>query len=153
MPEVGNGPFLGEFVAAGAEAQHQVALVLASLGVCPGVAFLAGIGDAKNAAGEDVGLLRRPVIVLCDVRGHLEAIALALVVGGSGQNVFIRNGVGLDGVELEGGRGGVKIFGRGVKLLQHTGEIFGAGRQDREQQEKCRKHNLYYLAHGLPFPV
>jgi hypothetical protein len=35
------------------------------------------------------------------MRGHLEVIALALVVGGSGHHVLVRNGVGLDGVEFE----------------------------------------------------
>ena len=54
-----------------------------------------------------------------DVRGHLKAVALALVVDRALLHVRVGNGIGLDGVELEVGGGGVEV-GRGTSSWRST---------------------------------
>ena len=50
--------------AAGAEAEHEIALVLPGLGVGFGVALFAGVGNTKDAAGKDVRFRGGPIVVV-----------------------------------------------------------------------------------------
>ncbi len=147
--------FSSRSLAAGAEAQHQIALVFAGLRVGLGVALLAGIGDAEDAAGEDVGLSRGPVIVSGDVGGHLEVAALALVVGGSSHYVRVRNGVGLDGVELEVGRGGMKIFAPRHRALRarRRGRRRGQHGSGSNAADKNAKKEKYFVRRCIDFLI
>ena len=72
------------------------------------------------------------------MNGHLE-VAIALVVGGSGHYIRVRNRVGLNAIELDGSGGGVKANGPGIELLEHIGQILsvcGPKRQNRNCNER-----------------
>jgi hypothetical protein len=69
---------------------------------------------------------------------HLE-VAIALVVRGPGQYILVWNRVRQYAVELDSSCRGMKIPGRGVELLQHSGQILcvcGPKRQNGERNER-----------------
>jgi len=143
--EILDIPLVSQIGSARAESEPEIALVLGGLVIGFGVAFFASIGKAKDAAGKNVRCCGGMTIALPQVRGHLKGCRGALIVDGALLYVSVGNGVGLNGVEFEGGGGGVKILSGDVELRQNAGEILGArghGGQQREgkhgKQDCCR---------------
>jgi len=61
------------------------------------------------------------------VRRHLEGRAVPLVVDRALLHVLVEDRVGLNGVELEVGRGGVEAVGRHVQTVQHAFQFLFVG--------------------------
>ena len=141
LAQVLDVPLIGQILAAGAEAEHDVALELAGL-LEGGDLVDHGLVELEDAVGEGVDLGDRLAVDFADVGGHLEGFALALVIDRAFLHIGVGNGIGLHGVELEIGGGGVEAGGGDVELVQNSlqvvGRECGAGWQQQEREE-CGK--------------
>jgi len=148
---------LFEVFAAGAEAEHEPAFVLAGLGE-GGELIDHRFIELDGSAGVGVDLGRRLAVELADVGGHLEGSRLALVVDGSLLNIFFIDGIGFNGIELEVGGGGAEVFGRFVETAQDFVLLIGGGgsgnggaRGEQKHRNQREKNKLTCLMHGFPY--
>jgi len=154
-------PLVGEILAAGAEAEHQVAFELAGLG--EGRDLVDGaFKELENTAGIGVNLGHGPAVVLGDVRGHLEGRAFALVIDRALLHVLVVDRIGLDGVKLEVGGGRVECLCSFVELAQDPLPLlfFRRGRSgnrrarhDEQHRDRRGNNNFSCSMHRFPYPV
>jgi len=111
-------PLLLQVFSAGAEAEHEPALILAGLGEC-GELIDHRFIELDGSVGVGVNLGRRLAVELADVGSHLEDSRLALVVDGSLLHIVFMDGVGFNGIELEVGLRGAEVGGGGIQTAQH----------------------------------
>ncbi len=64
-----------------------------------------------------------------DVGGHLKMTGFALITGNAVHYICIGNGFGLNGVEFDGCRGGMKVLCSRVKTLEYLFQVVGAHRK------------------------
>jgi len=151
-------PFLFEFLASGAKAEHEPALVLAEFaerGDLVGDFFI----ELHDSAGVSVSLRNRLAVHLVDVRRHLEGRALALVVDRAGLHLLVGDRLGGDRVELEVGGGGMEVLRRFVELAQHSrfflvvvgiGSGKGGAKRRKSERDESGKNQIACDTHEFP---
>jgi len=131
---VGDVPLILELLATGSEAEKEIAahLVVLIRGDLIGELLV----ELEDAFGILVNLGYWLVVFLGDVRGHLEIVAIALVVDGAFLSVFVGNGIGLIRVELEVGGRGVEVGCRGIELGEDGLEVLPGETRSRQRKQK-----------------
>jgi len=151
-----------EVLAAGAEAEHEPAFVLAGLGDGGDLVDQRFI-ELDGSAGVDVDLGDRLAVELADVGGHLEGRARALVEDRSLLHIIFGDGIGFYGIELEVGGGGAEVGRRYVETAQDfflllfigsggSGHGGTRGEQNHRGQYEQREENRFTcFMHEFPY--